>query len=792
LTKQTTSLSLSKPEITDKIVDTITQLASNFDVIDLSLVEKAKQADLDTANASIAVKADKTYVDSEIAKKASGAPKGVYATLSALQTALPTGSSDNQLVTADGKWYYWSGAAWTAGAVYQSTGIGKNSVTPDNTTFLTPSQNLFNKNTVTTKGQYINGATGVVYTNSPYSDPYYVSDWIMISPNTTYTKVELNYYSFYDINKVFISGVNGASSQTFTTPVNAAYMRYSTKNPETEMLVVGSSLPITYVAFGYTFAVNNASISFPSYDNAINTLNAQKTAKLKMGKNLFNKNTITAKGIYINGTNGNAITNSPYSDPYYVSDWIAVKPNTTYTKNEPSYYAFYDANKVYISGVNGGTSGTFITPANTSYMKMSTKSPDSEMLVEGSVLPINYVAYSFEIYSDDGNPVTIPSYDSAISTLNSQKTAKLRIGKNLFNKATVTAGQYVFGGSDGHVGVNSPFSDTYFASDWIPVKPNTSYTKKDANGYYAVYDANKVRIAGENGSTVTTFTTGANAAYVRISTKDIEGEIFVEGTSLPGYIPYGYEIYSDDNLPVISSNQTTSVVSKWSNKNVLAIGDSLTAVLKWQNTVASMHGCNITTHALGGIGFTTMVDGGAGSGGTISALTVSDVTGKDLIILFGGMNERSTPYGQLGDLHPTQSTIFGRLQYVINTIYSLLKSANNLTCKIMIVAPHCCGKYGYNDVDGYGEFPVGTGQTLENLVNNMKKCSNYNNIRIVDLWHNSGVGKNTWSVYMASSTAVATTPDNTLPFPNNGDQVHFNDMGYTRIGEVIAAEMNMI
>jgi hypothetical protein len=39
LTKQTTSLSLSKPEITDKIVDTITQLASNFDVIDLSLAD---------------------------------------------------------------------------------------------------------------------------------------------------------------------------------------------------------------------------------------------------------------------------------------------------------------------------------------------------------------------------------------------------------------------------------------------------------------------------------------------------------------------------------------------------------------------------------------------------------------------------------------------------------------------------------------------------------------------------------------------------------------------------------
>jgi hypothetical protein len=88
-----------------------------------SLAQKAAQTDL-------LLKADKTYVDSEITKKASGAPKGVYATLTALQTALPGGSPDNQLVTADGKWYYWNGSAWTAGAVYQATSIADATVTP--------------------------------------------------------------------------------------------------------------------------------------------------------------------------------------------------------------------------------------------------------------------------------------------------------------------------------------------------------------------------------------------------------------------------------------------------------------------------------------------------------------------------------------------------------------------------------------------------------------------------------------------------------------------------------------
>jgi hypothetical protein len=53
----------------------------------------------------------------------SASPKGVYATLTDLQTAFPTGNSNLYIVSADGKWYYWSGSAWVAGGVYQSTGL---------------------------------------------------------------------------------------------------------------------------------------------------------------------------------------------------------------------------------------------------------------------------------------------------------------------------------------------------------------------------------------------------------------------------------------------------------------------------------------------------------------------------------------------------------------------------------------------------------------------------------------------------------------------------------------------
>lgn len=77
-------------------------------------------------------KSDKSYVDTLVASVGSGSPAGVYALLTDLQAAFPTGNANIYLVTADGNWYYWNGSAWTAGGVYQSTGIADEAVDYDN------------------------------------------------------------------------------------------------------------------------------------------------------------------------------------------------------------------------------------------------------------------------------------------------------------------------------------------------------------------------------------------------------------------------------------------------------------------------------------------------------------------------------------------------------------------------------------------------------------------------------------------------------------------------------------
>jgi hypothetical protein len=205
--------------------------------------------------AKVVLKADITYVNSEIAAVVSGAPKGVYATLVDLETAFPTGDTGIYLVTADGKWYYWNTSAWAEGGVYQATSIANGSVPREKTTpntvssynanFIDSGKNLFNKNTVT-QGFYVRYDNGNIEANAAYS----YSEYIPVEPDTAYTRVgSTQQLYFYDASYNKISGLlNGG---TFTTPANAAYVILDVliASLDTEQLEIGEA-STTYEAFG--------------------------------------------------------------------------------------------------------------------------------------------------------------------------------------------------------------------------------------------------------------------------------------------------------------------------------------------------------------------------------------------------------------------------------------------------------------------------------------------------------------------------------------------------------------
>jgi hypothetical protein len=133
------------------------------------LAEKATQSALNTTNANVATKADKSYVDTQIGNIGNASPKGTYATLTALQTAFPTGTTGIYIVTADGKWYYWNGSAWTVGGIYQSTGMANKSVDTTHLTDNVVSQLGYPITNIVPNGDFASGSTGWVNPNSTLS-----------------------------------------------------------------------------------------------------------------------------------------------------------------------------------------------------------------------------------------------------------------------------------------------------------------------------------------------------------------------------------------------------------------------------------------------------------------------------------------------------------------------------------------------------------------------------------------------------------------------------------------------
>ena len=87
-------------------------------------IYEAYEQEINTLNTNFQtqVNTNLNTMNNKINNAISGSPKGVYATVSDLETANP--SHDYiYLVTADGKWYYYSTSlsAWTAGGTYQGT-----------------------------------------------------------------------------------------------------------------------------------------------------------------------------------------------------------------------------------------------------------------------------------------------------------------------------------------------------------------------------------------------------------------------------------------------------------------------------------------------------------------------------------------------------------------------------------------------------------------------------------------------------------------------------------------------
>lgn len=104
--------------ITGQVIEKGTPVsAANLNKIENGIVELNEQ--LVTTKSEIDILVPK--VDS----LASGSPKGVFPTLTALQSDIGANTIEGKksiyVVSADGGWYYWNGTAWVKGGIYQTT-----------------------------------------------------------------------------------------------------------------------------------------------------------------------------------------------------------------------------------------------------------------------------------------------------------------------------------------------------------------------------------------------------------------------------------------------------------------------------------------------------------------------------------------------------------------------------------------------------------------------------------------------------------------------------------------------
>lgn len=267
----------------------------------------------------------------------------------------------------------------------------------------------------------------------------------------------------------------------------------------------------------------------------------------------------------------------------------------------------------------------------------------------------------------------------------------------------------------------------------------------------------------------------------------------------------------------------------WQGKNILFIGDSQTARHVYPEIVKEMLGANVFYHCKGGAGFTQMVEGSpADLIGYMPPLTAETVKDMDLIVIYGGYNERNRKLGSAGDRYDpkikNEKTVAGLMQYLIDSIYDRLEEADNLGCRLMIVTVSCAGKYPWVNTDGYTEYYPDSGLSLENMAKVQKEVGEYNSIPVCDLFKALGSNRRTWSYFGAQKDPinpnyamyplnekgeqVSDTPivyeqgkeyyqlrdgkimlekyEGLARYPYNGDQLHKSPEGYRRIGEVIA------
>lgn len=361
-------------------------------------------------------------------------------------------------------------------------------------------------------GKYYNYQDGTI---GVADSTHCIAQLCEIEPNTEYQVPDFygSQFAFYDANKVYISGLpTVVPNFKFISPSNAKYIGLTLRTEwlDQMMLCKSSEYPSTYSK--YEVAIDSLHVDFKQVEGIeenisevvqpldINYVNIVHGAELKSSSYVS----------YINGNIESVQGNSS-------TDFCQIMPNTEYktSANFAQQFAFYDSNKLFISGLSrpSDTTKTFVTPVNAAFARFTI--PDA---LVGRLVITEVDLFDREVTSE-GNKLrskTLLIESDQITDLDNALAQKFGLSSlNIFDKAKVEVGSYV-DFSNGTLVPNASFS----ASAFCEVKAESEYKTSQFYGQqFAFYDANKAYISGRNRPDDTTkvFTTPANAKYARFT-----------------------------------------------------------------------------------------------------------------------------------------------------------------------------------------------------------------------------------------------------------------------------------
>lgn len=246
--------------------NTYASIGARCDSIDSQLAQKANQTDVTN---NLALKTDKATSDNlqqQINSVASGSPKGVFATVSALTTAFPTGNTNiyivkNPLGDNNDYWYYWSGSAWTIGNAFQSTINADKSIAARKLDFTDiKTQYLLTANRNAAKGYY--HGTTTISSSSNFS-AVTAFPGIRILEGITYSYEHIYGYfgaiKWDDGTTINITeSISDDLAGSFTAAQNGyIYISVSTSLIAKAMFVSSDYVPSAYIEGDYAQKMNN-------------------------------------------------------------------------------------------------------------------------------------------------------------------------------------------------------------------------------------------------------------------------------------------------------------------------------------------------------------------------------------------------------------------------------------------------------------------------------------------------------------------------------------------------------